>query len=316
MKTVLITGAAGFIGSHLADRLLSDGFQVVGIDNFNDYYSPQIKEKNIKSALSYKAFKLYRLDILNQNRLADLFAKEKPDKVVHLAARAGVRASIANPLLYTEVNVLGTVNLLKLSAEFMVGQFIFGSSSSVYGNSKNLPFLEKDKCEDIISPYGASKRSAEFFVEVFAKTTDLHCLILRFFTVWGPRGRPDMAPAIFTKAIETGEPIKQFGDGTSSRDYTFIDDVVDGVIKSLSLDLKFKIINLGNSKPVILTDFIKTCEKLLGIKAKIIRLPKVMGDADKTWADIKVAQQLLGWQPKTSLAEGLASYIKWQRAEN
>lgn len=311
MKTILVTGAAGFIGSHLTDRLLSDGFDVVGIDNFNDYYDPKIKEKNIKSALSYKSFKLYRLDILNQNRLADVFEKEKPNKVIHLAARAGVRASIASPLLYTAVNVLGTVNLLKLSAAFKVGQFVFGSSSSVYGNSGNLPFSENDKCENIISPYGASKRSAEFFVEAFAKMTDLKCLILRFFTVWGPRGRPDMAPAIFTKAIETEHQIKQFGDGTSSRDYTYIDDIVDGIVKAIDGNLDFEIINLGNNHPVQLSEFIKITEKIVGNKAIIKRVTMQPGDVEKTWANIARAKKILGWEPKVDLAEGLQRYIRW-----
>lgn len=316
MKTVLVTGAAGFIGSHVVDRLLTDGLRVVGVDNFSNNYDPKIKEENIKDASHSRNFILIREDILNSRVLSKIFKENKINLVIHLAAKTGVRPSITNPQDYARVNVLGTINLLKLAASMNILKFIFGSSSSVYGESKTLPFSEGDSCERIISPYGASKRSAEFFVEVFAKTTDLQCLILRFFTVLGPRGRPDMAPALFTKAIEAGEPIKQFGDGTSSRDYTFIDDVVDGIIKSLSLDLKFKIINLGNSKPVILTDFIKTCEKLLAKKAKIIRLPKVMGDAEKTWAEIRVAQQLLGWQPKTSLDEGLVSYIKWQRAGN
>lgn len=316
MSKILVTGCAGFIGSHVTDRLLSQGFNVVGIDNFNDYYSPKIKEKNIKSALSYKTFKLYRVDILDQKSLADVFEEEKPQKIIHLAARAGVRASITNPLLYAQVNVLGTVNLLKLGVEFDVGQFIFGSSSSVYGNSKRLPFSEDDKCEDIISPYGASKRSAEFFVESYAANSKMKCLILRFFTVYGPKGRPDMAPAIFTSTITNDRSINQFGDGSSRRDYTFIDDVIDGIIKSLDLKLKFTIINLGNNHSVTLSDFIKLLEKLTGKKARIRKLSKMTGDAVQTWADVTGAKKLLGWQPKTSLKRGLSAYIKWQKAEN
>lgn len=316
MRRILVTGCAGFIGSHLTDRLLREGFEVVGIDNFNNYYDVQIKEDNIKSALSLPNFKLYRIDILDQKKLAAAFARESFEKIIHLAARAGVRASLTNPLLYCHVNVLGTVNLLGLAAKYGASQFIFGSSSSVYGNCRKLPFAEDDKCENIISPYGASKRSAEFFVEVFAKTSGMNCLILRFFTVYGPRGRPDMAPAIFTNAIAHGLPISQFGDGQSRRDYTYIDDIVEGIEKSLSLNLKFKVINLGNSQPVKLADFIKICEKLISKKAKVRQLATVAGDVATTWADIKVARKLLGWEPKVKIEAGLKYYIKWLKLKN
>src|SRR3989344_5792935 len=201
MKTILITGCAGFIGSHLVDRLLNQAYRVVGIDNFNDYYEPKIKERNLESTLKFSNFKLYKEDILDFKTLLRIFKNEKPQKVIHLAARAGVRPSITNPVLYGQVNILGTVNLLKLSVDFKVNQFIFGSSSSVYGESSRLPFTEDDPCETIISPYGASKRSAEFFVESFYQSFGLKSTILRLFTVYGPRGRPDMAPALFTKAI-------------------------------------------------------------------------------------------------------------------
>ena len=193
---ILITGCAGFIGSHLTDRLLKESFDVVGVDNFNNYYDPTIKEQNLQKAKKNKLFKLYRKDILDFTSLKDIFKKEKPQKVIHLAARAGVRPSIANPLLYSQVNVGGTVNLLKLSADFSIDKFIFGSSSSVYGNSKRLPFSENNRCDQIISPYGTSKRAAEFWVESFHKTYGLKSIILRLFTVYGPRGRPDMAPTL------------------------------------------------------------------------------------------------------------------------
>lgn len=315
-KKILVTGCAGFIGSHLADRLLTEGCEVVGIDNFNNYYDEKIKERNIAGALNSSKFKLYRNDILDFDKIFQIFKKEKPGKVIHLAARAGVRPSIEDPHLYASTNCLGTVNLLGASVDFKVDQFIFGSSSSVYGNSTKIPFKEDDRCENIISPYGASKRSAEFFVEVFSKISDMKCLILRFFTVYGPRGRPDMAPALFTNAIIGNSPIQQFGDGSSRRDYTFIDDVVDGIIKSLDCELKSAIINLGNNHPVTLRDFIGILEKLTGKKARIRKLPKMTGDAQQTWADVTIARKLLGWQPKISLEEGLASYIKWQKAEN
>lgn len=308
---VLITGCAGFIGSHLTDRLLAQDHQVVGIDNFNDYYDPHTKEKNLKKAKKSKGFKLYRADILDSQDLRAVFKKEKPQEVIHLAARAGVRPSIANPKLYGEVNVAGTCNLLKLAVDNQISQFIFGSSSSVYGNSKRLPFTEDDPCANIISPYGASKRSAEFFVESFYHTYGLKSTILRLFTVYGPRGRPDMAPALFTKAILEGKEIKQFGDGSTSRDYTYIDDIVAGIMKALVKTFDFEIINLGNSRPIKLSDFIKSMEKVIGKKAKIRSIAMQPGDVEKTWANISKVKKLLGWQPQTNLEKGLAKYIKW-----
>jgi len=312
---ILVTGAAGFIGSHLVDRLLAEDYQVVGVDNFNDYYDPKVKGENLKAALNFDNFKLYRLDILNFNDLKKIFKKERPQKIVHLAARAGVRPSIINPLLYGQVNILGTVNLLKIAVESKIEQFIFGSSSSVYGESKQLPFTEDDPCENIISPYGASKRSAEFFVETFYRNFGLKSVILRLFTVYGPRGRPDMAPEIFTKAILAGNSINQFGDGSTSRDYTYIDDIVEGIVKALNTNLDYEIINLGNNHPVSLADFISTLEKITGKKAKIRKLPKQAGDVEKTWANIVKAKKLLGWQAKTCIKLGLEKYVKWLRKQ-
>lgn len=315
MKKILVTGCAGFIGSSLTDKLLDCGYNVVGIDNFNDYYDPKIKEANIQLAVKNKNFKLYRANILNLNKIRQIFKKEKPEIVVHLAARAGVRPSIENPKLYGEINILGTVNLLKLSADFKVRKFIFGSSSSVYGNSKRLPFTEDDPCSQIISPYGSSKRSAEFFVESFAKNTDLKCVILRFFTVYGPRGRPDMAPFLFTNAITKGLPVKQFGDGSTSRDYTYIDDVVDGILLALNKNINFEIINLGNNHPVALTEFIEVIEQISGKKALVHKIPLQTGDVLSTWANISKAKQLLGWQPKILLNLGLENFLRWKKTK-
>ena len=308
---ILVTGAAGFIGSHLVDRLLSTEYKVVGVDDFNNYYDPRLKEKNLESAKKSNYFKLYRTDICDFKNLKKIFLREKPQKIIHLAARAGVRPSIKNPLLYGKVNVLGTVNLLKLAVDFTIEQFIFGSSSSVYGQSKRLPFTENDPCEKIISPYGASKRSAEFFVESFHKSFGLKAIILRLFTVYGPRGRPDMAPALFTKAILSDKPINQFGDGSTSRDYTYIDDIVDGIAKTLDKNFDFEIINLGNNHPVRLTEFISILEKVIGKKAKIKKIPMQKGDVEKTRANIVKAKRLLGWQPKIKIEQGLQNYIKW-----
>ena len=311
MRKILVTGCAGFIGSHTVDRLLDQEFEVVGVDNFNNYYDPVLKEKNILAARNSKKFKLYRADIVDFDNLKLIFREEKPDRIIHLAARAGVRPSITNPNLYSKVNVLGTVNLLKLSKNFDIEQFILGSSSSVYGVSGKLPFSEDDLCQNIISPYGASKRSAELFVEAFHRNSKMRFTILRFFTVYGPRGRPDMAPAIFAKSIMENREILQFGDGTSSRDYTYIDDVVDGIIKACSKNFQFEIINLGNSSPVKLGNFIKIIEQLCLLKAKIRMMPKQVGDVEKTWANVEKAKKLLGWEPKTSIRDGLNRYIEW-----
>lgn len=308
---ILVSGCAGFIGSNLVDRLLSLGHEVVGIDNFNDYYNPHVKEQNLEGAIKSPHFKLHREDILNFDEISEVFKEESPAVIIHLAARAGVRPSIDNPLLYTKVNVEGTVNLLKLSADCKVKQFIFGSSSSVYGNSSSLPFSEDDLCQKIISPYGASKRSAEFFVESFHRNFGLKSTILRFFTVYGPRGRPDMAPAIFAKAILAGGEINKFGDGTTSRDYTFIGDIIDGIMKVLETNLDFEIINLGGNSPVTLNDFIKTVEKISGKKAKIKAMDRQAGDADRTWANIEKARKIFDWEPKTKLEEGLEIYLDW-----
>ena len=307
---ILVTGCAGFVGSHLTDRLLKGGYYVVGVDDFNEYYDPKIKEGNLKTARNNKNFKLYREDILNFENIKNIFKREKVEKVIHLAARAGVRPSIKNPSLYAEVNVLGTVNLLKLSVDFGVEQFIYGSSSSVYGNSKRLPFTEDGPCDKIISPYGASKKAAEFWVESFWHTHALKSTILRFFTVYGPRGRPDMAPALFTKAILEERAIGKFGDGSSSRDYTYIDDIVDGIVKSLSKNLNFEIINLGNNHSVTLSDFIKTIANITGKKARIKHLPKQPGDVEKTWANIHKASNLLDWRPYINLQHGIQKTVK------
>ena len=311
MRKILVTGCAGFIGSHMVDRLLDEKFEVVGIDNFNNYYDPEIKERNISLAKKSKKFKLYRADIIDFENLKLIFKKEKPDKIIHLAARAGVRPSITDPDLYTKVNVLGTVNLLKLAKDCGAEQFIVGSSSSVYGNSLGIPFMEDDLCGDIISPYGASKRSAELFAEAFYHQSKLKLTILRFFTVYGPRGRPDMAPAIFTKAILENQQILVFGDGNSCRDYTYIDDVVNGIFSASFKSYDFEIINLGNSKPISLFDFIKTIERITGKKARIKKMPKQTGDVEKTWANVVKARELLQWEPKVDIAEGLKKYIEW-----
>lgn len=309
MIRILVTGCAGFIGSNLVDRLLELNYKVIGIDNFNDYYDPQVKKNNLKKALLSNKFKLYKEDILNFKKVDQIFRNEKPEKVIHLAARAGVRPSLKKILLYSQVNILGTVNLLKLSADYNVDQFIFGSSSSIYGNTKKIPFSESSPCCNIISPYGASKRAAEFWVETFHKAYGLKSVILRFFTVYGPRGRPDMAPAIFTKAILSGKKIRQFGDGSSRRDFTFIDDIIEGILYSFKVKSNFEIVNLGNSKPVFLKTFIRLIEQVTNRKAKIILEKIKLGDVNQTWADISKAKKLMGWNPKIPIEKGIGIYL-------
>ncbi len=308
---ILVTGCAGFIGSHLVDKLLLGGNLVIGLDNFNDYYDPKRKQRNLKDALSHKNFKLVRGDILDEKLLGEIFNKNKFDIVVHLAARAGVRPSIYDPILYANVNKIGTLNLLNALVKNKVKKFIFASSSSVYGKTAVIPFREDDSCSSIISPYGASKKAAEFFVESFCKIYGLKSIILRFFTVYGPRGRPDMAPALFANAVINGTTIKQFGDGKTFRDYTFVEDIVDGIEKSIEKDLNFEIINLGNNNPVSLLEFISIIEAALGKKAKVLKLPLRPGDVKKTWANIEKARELLGWSPKTNISRGMKEYIKW-----
>lgn len=311
---ILVTGCAGFIGSHVCEKLLSEGFEVIGLDNFNNFYDPRIKTKNLETSKKYNNFELYKCDINDFEKVRKIFLKKAPKKIIHLAAGAGVRPSILDPYLYANVNVLGTVNLLKLASDYGVEQFILGSSSSVYGISKNLPFAEDDLCQNIISPYGASKRSSEIFAQTFAGLK-MNITILRFFTVYGPRGRPDMAPAIFTRSISERREILQYGDGSSSRDYTYIDDIVDGIFKASSINFPFEIINLGNSKPVRLYDFIKTLEGIIGKKARIRKMPRQAGDVEKTWANIVKAKRLLKWVPKTKIEEGLKKYIEWLKEQ-
>ena len=315
MKKFLVTGGAGFIGSHVCDSLLENGDSVVCVDNFNDYYDSKIKERNIESCLTNDSFKLYRVDITNISDLTNVFEKELPQVVIHLAARAGVRPSIINPFIYEEVNVKGTLNLLELTKQYKVKNFVFGSSSSVYGINEKIPFSEDDPVNNPISPYAATKRSAELLCSTYHHLYDMDISCLRFFTVYGPRGRPDMAPYKFTKLIVDGEEIKRFGDGSSKRDYTYVSDIVDGILAAT--DLKgFEIINLGNNNPVELNYFISVIEDLVGKKAKIKELPIQPGDVNITYADISKAKSLFGYNPKTSIGDGMAKFWHWYKENN
>ncbi len=308
--STLVTGGAGFIGSHLCEALLSGGRRVVCVDDFNDFYDPAIKEHNVAGCRKNRNFALYRADIRDIDALKKIFAKEKPEKIVHLAARAGVRPSIAQPLLYEEVNVKGTLNLLELARRHNARQFVFGSSSSVYGLNR-APFSEADTDLRPISPYAATKKAGEELCYTYHHLYKIPVTCLRFFTVYGPRQRPDLAIHKFTRLLFAGLPIPLFGDGSTMRDYTYSDDIIGGILASLKKELPYEIINLGNSKPVRLRDLIARLEQATGKKAIIAEQPEQAGDVPVTSADITKAKKLLGWKPRTPLARGLAAFIEW-----
>ena len=311
---ILITGGAGFIGSTLADKLLEKNNKIVVIDNFNDYYSPKLKEKNIKHNLDNKNYKLYRGDICDKNLLSKIFEENKIDVVVHIAASAGVRPSIENPLSYVKNNIEGTVNILEVMKRKNVQRIVFASSSSIYGNCKEEIFSEDLKVSEPISPYAASKSACEQFLYTYSKLFDIQVVALRFFTVFGPRQRPDLAIRKFIDLIKENKPIPVYGDGTTIRDYTYVDDIVDGIIGAINYnDTPYEIINLGGGAPVSLNEMISTIEKVLNKKAKIEHLPMQLGDVNKTAADITKAKKLLNYNPKTSFKEGIIKFIEWEK---
>lgn len=312
---ILLTGASGFIASHVSDTLLKRGDQVIAIDCFNDYYDPQSKRSNIRQAKTNKNYTLCETDILNKKKLDDIFNTTQPDKVIHLAARAGVRPSLIDPQLYADVNIKGTINMLEASKDHSIKNFIFGSSSSVYGKNTKVPFSETDPVDDPISPYAATKRAGELICRTYHNLYNLNISCLRFFTVYGPRGRPDMAPYKFTKSIIEGKEITMYGDGTTKRDYTYVDDIVSGILAALDRNHPFEIFNLGNSKTVELKDFISTIETILKKKAKIKKMPIQPGDVTITYADLEKSRRLLDYDPKTSIAQGMKHFIDWYRKE-
>jgi len=307
----LVTGGAGFIGSHLCERLIQKDHFVVCLDNFNNYYPLKIKRRNIQSLISQKRFRLIEGDILDWKLLEKVYHKDQFDVVVHLAARAGVRPSIQNPQLYQKVNIEGTVNLLEISAQRGISKFIFASSSSVYGNNAKVPFSEEDRVDFPISPYAATKKACELLAYTYHSLRSLPVTCLRFFTVYGPRQRPDMAIHKFTKLITQGEEIPLFGDGTSRRDYTYITDIIDGVEKAIEKCDGFRIYNLGESQTVELNVLIRLLEEVVGKPAKIKRLPDQQGDAAVTYADVSKARRELGYSPHVSIQEGIPKFVEW-----
>jgi len=310
---ILITGGAGFIGSSVADRLLARGDEVVCLDNFDEFYDPKIKRKNIEAALKNPGYKLVEGDIRDIDLLRRVFKDEGIEMVFHPAARAGVRPSIKDPLLYQDVNVRGTMNLLEVSRGVGLKGFIFASSSSVYGRNEKVPFSESDNVDYPISPYAATKKACELICYTYHKLFDMNITCLRFFTVYGPRQRPEMAIHMFTRLIDEGKPIPMFGDGGSKRDYTYIDDIVDGVVKAIDHNAPYDILNLGESQITELRELIGLIEDNLGKKAIINQLPDQPGDVPITYADISKSKRVLGYDPHTKAAEGVKKFVEWYK---
>jgi UDP-glucuronate 4-epimerase len=311
---VLVTGGAGFIGSHLIDRLLARGDRVAVLDDFNDFYDPALKRRNVAPHLSNSRFRLVEGDIRDRDTVFSLFREEPVDAVVHLAARAGVRPSIREPRLYEEVNCLGTLNVIGAAVAHGKPRFVFASSSSVYGVNAKLPFTEDDPIAATISPYATTKRAGELHVFNAHYLHGLEALCLRLFTVYGPRQRPEMAIARFIRAIEAGTPIPIYGDGGSRRDYTYVDDIVDGIEAALASPAGFEIVNLGGAHPVTLTRLVEEIEAATGKKATIERMPDQPGDVPVTYASTAKAERVLRFRARVSLPEGLRRSVEWHRS--
>lgn len=321
MKTIVVTGAAGFIGSHTSEALIKCGYNVIGIDNFNDFYDPNIKHKNIdlifQNDYLSSGFELYEGDICDAEFIGETLEKTKPDSIIHLAAYAGVRPSIENPELYAKVNIDGLVNILEAAKANNIKSFVFASSSSVYGNNKKLPFSENDNIDNPISPYAATKKSGELICHTYNYLYNISFACLRFFTVYGPRQRPDLAIHKFTKLIDEGKEIPFYGDGETKRDYTYIEDITNGITKALEWTFTnngYEIFNLGEERTVTLNEMVYTIEKALDKNAIIKKMPPQLGDVACTNADITKANRILGYNPKTNFEEGINKFIEWYKA--
>src|SRR5882762_4088570 len=314
MAQILVTGGAGFIGSHLVDALLKEGREVVVLDNFDDFYPPEVKRRNLKPLAGRAGFTLVEGDIRDGVLVEKILTTQPISVVVHLAARAGVRPSIQQPVLYCDVNVGGTAVLLESCRRHGIAKFIFGSSSSVYGNNSGLPFSEKDDVDRPISPYAATKRAGELMCATYHELYRLNVFALRFFTVYGPRQRPEMAIHKFTRMIDRGLPVPRFGDGSTRRDYTYITDIVNGVLRAIERVQGFEIINLGGSQTTSLSDLIALVEKSLNQRALIKEEPGQPGDVVATYADVDKARHLLGYEPKVPPDEGIRLFVDWYRS--
>jgi UDP-glucuronate 4-epimerase len=315
VSKVLITGGAGFIGSHLAERLLAEGHEVVALDDFNDYYDPALKRANAAALARHEDFELVEGDIRDRELVERLYRRQGFSATIHLAARAGVRPSIRDPHLYVSVNEQGTVNLLDAARRWGAYTFLFGSSSSVYGTNSKVPFSEADPITRPVSPYAATKRAGELLCHTYHHLFGMHVTCLRFFTVYGSRQRPDLAIYKFTQRLLANRTIPRYGDGSSARDYTFVDDIVDGVVRALEADLDWDIINLGGSRSTTLSELIDLLAQATGTVAQIEELPDQPGDVPITYADVSRAQEVLGWQPTVSIEEGISRFVSWFRSE-
>lgn len=313
MSVVLLTGSAGFIGSHVAERLLSRGDTVVGLDSFDAFYARPVKERNLNGLRGQDRFQLIEGDIRDAGTVKRLFAEYRPDRVIHLAAKAGVRPSLEDPQGYVETNVRGTVHLLLACEAHPVEHFVFASSSSVYGDASKVPFLETDRTDEPASPYAATKKAGEALCFTYHRLLKMPVTCLRFFTVFGPRQRPDLAINKFVRLIETGQPVPFFGDGTTSRDYTFVADTVDGILGALDNPDGYQIYNLGRSNPVSLREMLQTIERAVGKTAIIDQQPDQPGDVRTTYADSSKARERLGYEPQVSFEEGIRRFVAWWR---
>ncbi|PRR78418.1 SDR family NAD(P)-dependent oxidoreductase [Clostridium luticellarii] len=323
MKTILVTGGAGFIGSHLCEALLNEGNKVIVIDNFNNYYNPMIKGSNIqeiKNTMKYNKilngnFKLFEGDIRNKEDLTRVF-REKIDIIVHLAAMAGVRPSIQNPELYYDVNIMGTLNLLEQCKKNKITKFVFASSSSIYGNNKKVPFSENDNVDFPISPYAATKKSCELLLHTYHHLYNISTVCLRFFTVYGPRQRPDLAIHKFTKLILERKKIPFYGDGTTERDYTYISDIINGILSAIEFvcsDNCYEIFNVGGDHTISLKEMVETIESTLNKKAELNIMPMQPGDVNRTCADITKSDKILGYRPNVNFEEGIKKFVDWYK---
>ncbi len=318
MPTILVTGAAGFIASHACQALLINGWRVVGVDNYSDFYPRSTKEKNIKAVYQTAEesgdptrFTQHELDITHSDGIEKMIGQARPSAILHLAAMAGVRPSIERPAYYAKVNIQGTANLLQAAVDHGVKKFLFASSSSVYGNQSKVPFSETDAVEEPISPYAATKRAGELLAYTYWHLYKLPVFCLRFFTVFGPRQRPDLAIHKFTRLIAEGKPVPMFGDGSTSRDYTYVDDIVAGILAALERCDRYRIYNLGGNDPVTLSRLIGEIETALGKKALIDRIPMQPGDVERTYADLTRSGAELGYHPRTPLGDGLRKFVQW-----
>ena len=312
---ILVTGAAGFIGSWVAETLLGRGDEVIGVDNFSDNYSPARKRRNVALLESLSRFTFKELDFRSREAVDALFEKHHPDRVVHLGALGNVRYSVVNPYVYIDTNIVGTVNILEAARRVGVQQFVFASTSSVYGRREEVPFVETDTTDRPLAPYPATKKSGELLCHAFHNMHGLNVTALRFFNVYGPKGRPDMMPYIVLKKMLHGEEITLFDGGRLSRDWTFIEDIVSGVVAALDRPMGYEIFNLGRGEPVMMTEFIQIAEALLGRRAKIKDAPAPASEPLITFANVEKAGRLLGYRPKTSLREGMARFLEWFKAE-